>query len=116
MNKFFLTALSCALAVTPTAQQGRVLTDKDYEHSESFLSYNTQSLVDHEGVRPNWLPGDKFWYRTLTPNGSEFIVVDPARKTRVAAFDQEKLAGALSAATGKTYSAAMLPFQSFSYT
>src|SRR5665213_4612003 len=111
MNKFFLTALSCALAVTPTAQQGRVLTDKDYEHSESFLSYNTQSLVDHEGVRPNWLPGDKFWYRVLTPTGSEFMLVNPAEKSRVAAFDQQKLASALSAATGQSYTASMLPFQ-----
>lgn len=116
MNKFFFTALSCALAATASAQQGRVLTAKDYEHAESFLSYNTQPLVDHDGVRPNWLPGDKFWYRELTPTGSEFILVNPAAKTRVAAFNQQKLASALSTATGKTYTASMLPFQGIGFT
>ena len=115
MNKFLLTAFSFALAATANAQQGGVLTAKDYEHAESFMSYNTEQFVDHSGVRPEWLTGDKFWYRTLTPNGSEFILVDPAKKSRSAAFDQQKLAAALSTAAGKQYEAAMLPFQTFSY-
>ncbi|MDB5133027.1 MAG: ptpA 3 [Mucilaginibacter sp.] len=116
MNKYLLTAVAFALSAGAYAQQGRVLTDKDYERAESFMSYNTQPLVDHGDVRPNWLPGDKFWYRTLTPNGSEFVLVDPVKRTRMVAFDQEKLASALSAASGKTYTAYMLPFQGIGFT
>lgn len=115
MNKFLLTTLSFALALTANAQQGSVLTAKDYEHAESMLTYNTEPLIDNGAVRPNWLPGDRFWYRTLTAKGSEFILVDPAKKSRSAVFDQQKLASALSTASGKSYEALMLPFQSFSF-
>ena len=34
-------------------------------------------------LSPNWIPGDKFWYRVLTPTGSEFILVDPAKGTKL---------------------------------
>src|ERR1700743_1043357 len=115
MNKFLLTTMSIALALAANAQQGAVLTTKDYERAESFMTYNTEPFVDHGSVRPNWLPGDSFWYRDLNANGSEFILVDAAKGTRSAAFDQQKLASAISAATGKTYNPAMLPFESFTY-
>src|ERR1700712_1814480 len=100
MNKILLTAACVALVSAANAQQGTPLTTKDYQHAESMLSYSTAPLVDNESVRPNWLPGDKFWYRNLTANGSEFILVDPAKKSRSAAFDQAKLAASLSTATG----------------
>ncbi|MGZ3833534.1 MAG: DPP IV N-terminal domain-containing protein, partial [Mucilaginibacter sp.] len=115
MNKFLLTVSSFALVSATYAQQGGVLTAKDYEHAETFMNYSTEQFIDHNGVRPEWLPGDKFWYRTLTPKGSEFILVDPAKKSRSAAFDQQKLAASLSTASGKQYEAAMLPFQDFSF-
>ena len=79
------------------------------------MGYNTEPLVDRGSVRPNWLPGERFWYRVLTPRGSEFILVDPARKTRVAAFDHQKLAAALSGAAGQKYDASGLPFSNIVY-
>jgi dipeptidyl aminopeptidase/acylaminoacyl peptidase len=115
MNKLLLVVPFFAWATMAIAQQGPKLTAKDYEHAESFLNYNTEQLIDHNSVHPEWLPGDKFWYRSLTAQGSEFILVDPAKKLRSAAFDQQKLAASLSTATGKQYEAAMLPFQDFSY-
>jgi dipeptidyl aminopeptidase/acylaminoacyl peptidase len=116
MNKFVITSVFLSLAVVAVAQQPRILTDKDYAHAESFLSYGTAPLIDHGSVFPVWLPGDRFWFRDLTPQGSEFILVDPAKKTRTAAFDQQKLAAALSTATGNHYDASMLPFQFFNFT
>ncbi len=116
MNKFLLAALPLSMALAAQAQQGRSLTTQDYEHAESMMSYNTQKLIDHGSVRPNWLPGDRFWFRDLNSHGSEFILVDPTKKSLSAAFNQEKLAAALSTATGKKYDGFMLPFQSFSYT
>ena len=79
------------------------------------MGYNTQALVDGSMGQPHWLANDRFWYRVLTARGSEFILVDPARKTRTVAFDQAKLAAALSAASGKTYEAGKLPFRSVDY-
>src|ERR1700748_62774 len=103
MNKLLLTAMPLVCALTINAQQNTPLTTKDYERAESMLSYGTEPYIDHAGVRPNWVDGDKFWYRVLTANGSEFILVDPAKKSRAAAFDQAKLAASLSKAAGKQY-------------
>ncbi|HVW94649.1 MAG TPA: DPP IV N-terminal domain-containing protein [Mucilaginibacter sp.] len=116
MNKLLLTVIPCALVLSVHAQQGPPLTDKDYEHAEKFLSYGTEPFIDNNSVRPEWLPDGRFWYRNLIAQGSEFILVDPVKRTRARAFDHQKLAAALSAATGNTYTALMLPFTSISFT
>ena len=121
MNKIsisgFLLSAFTFTAITAAAQQdnGKTLTAADYERAEKFMSYNTDPFVDRGNVRPNWLPDERFWYRVLTPAGSEFMLVDPARKTRTAAFDHQKLAAALSTATGQKYEAASLPFSTFNF-
>ncbi|HVZ57552.1 MAG TPA: DPP IV N-terminal domain-containing protein [Chitinophagaceae bacterium] len=115
MKKILTTITYCVAALLLNAQQNASLTEKDYQHAESFLYYNTQPYIDHQMGMPNWLDGDKFWYRSLTDQGSEFILVDPVKKTRKPAFDQQKLAAGLNAATGKSYTAWMLPFQSFTF-
>ncbi|GAB2686204.1 S9 family peptidase [Mucilaginibacter koreensis] len=116
MNKFLLTAIPVAWAMAVQAQQQPALTATDYARAERFLSYGTEPFVDHAGVRPNWLANGNFWYRDLTPQGGEFIFVNTAKGTRQPAFDHQKLAAALSSATGTTYQAGMLPFQTISYT
>ena len=93
MKKVFFSSIACVAILASQAQQK--LTEKDYQRAESFLSYSTQKYIDHSFSFPNWLPGDRFWYRTLTPNGSEFIMVDPAKGTRTSAFDAQKLAAKL---------------------
>jgi dipeptidyl aminopeptidase/acylaminoacyl peptidase len=97
------------------SQQRDGLTVQDYAHAESFMNYNTGPLVDHAFSRPNWISGDRFWYRDLNSKGSEFILVDPANGKLTAAFDQVKLALALSAASGKNFDGEHLPFMSFSF-
>jgi dipeptidyl aminopeptidase/acylaminoacyl peptidase len=108
MNKFLLPAFFFAITSAAQAQQGKALTTQDYERAEKFMSYNTAPFVDGGSVRPNWLPGEKFWYRNLTATGTEFILVDPVKGTRSPAFDHQKLAAALSKATDRTYGANML--------
>jgi dienelactone hydrolase len=99
------------------AQSGSQVNTASYELAESRLVYNTEPLVDNNfNGRPNWLAGDRFWYRVLTAKGSEFILANPARASRSMAFDHEKLATALSAASGKSYTAWNLPFQSIGFT
>jgi dipeptidyl aminopeptidase/acylaminoacyl peptidase len=114
MRKLLLSFLFIAFILSGYAQQDS-LTVADYDRAANMLSYNTQQYIDYGSVIPEWLPNDKFWFRTLTSRGSEFILVDPAKGTKKPAFDQEKLAASLSKATGKNYSAWMLPFQSFVY-
>jgi len=110
---FTLAALAATLIVN--AQSPDSLSRKDYEHAASFLSFNTESLLYRTAVRANWMEGDKFWYSVNTEKGTEFFLVDPSKKSKTPAFDQAKLAAALSKATSRNYDAYKLPFQFFSF-
>lgn len=81
MNKYWLSVLACSLAISATAQQ-KVLTAKDYEHAESFMSYNTSKYIDHAFSQPNWIDADKFWYTTKTADGEQTFLVDAVKKTK----------------------------------
>ncbi|HXG89178.1 MAG TPA: DPP IV N-terminal domain-containing protein [Vicinamibacterales bacterium] len=115
-SRRWLSALTLAFALAGAlpllAQSGapaRVTAD-DYARAERFMGYNTNPLVFRATVRPNWLSGDRFWYRNTIPGGAEFILVDPLRASRELLFDHARLATTLSTAAGGTYTAAALPF------
>jgi Tol biopolymer transport system component len=82
MNKYLLSLTACALALSANAQQGKTLTEKDYERAESFLSYNTEPFIDNGSVRPNWLANDQFSYTVRTATGMQTYLVDPIKKTK----------------------------------
>jgi dipeptidyl aminopeptidase/acylaminoacyl peptidase len=105
-------AVCIAGVLSAAAQQPHALTAADYARAEKFLAANVTPLVIGGSALPNWLPDERFWYRSTTAAGSEFILVDPAKQTRAPAFDHAKLAAALSAAAGATYDPHQLPFQS----
>ena len=112
-----LTVLVLVTTSTVAAQQisdaPRALTAADYARAEKWMPYNTSPLVFRSGVRPTWQSDEHFWYRITTAEGSEFVLVDPAKGTRAPAFDHAKLAAAISAAAGTTYDAHHLPFMEF---
>ncbi|OZI07580.1 S9 family peptidase [Siphonobacter sp. BAB-5385] len=116
MNAWSTFVLSTVLTGTVWAQQTPSLSAQDYARAERMLASTTQQYIDHTASRPVWLAKDRFVYRTLTPQGSEFILVDPAKATRLPAFNHQKVAEALSSATGKTYTAQRLPFQEVTFT
>src|SRR3984885_1206015 len=103
----FLLACCAAFGQTTPA----ALTAADYAHAEKFLGYNVNPLVYGGEVRPNWMAGDRFWYRVRRERGAEFVLVDAAAGNSRPAFDHARLALALSKASGKTYEAGKLPFE-----
>jgi dienelactone hydrolase len=120
LRKIAILAAILATTVSGVAQPRaadapRVVTAADYARAEKFMGYNTAPLVFRSSVRPNWLPGDRFWYRITTSEGSEFLLVDAATGTRAPAFDHAKVAAALSTAAGATYDAGHLPFTQFDF-
>lgn len=115
MLKTLLAGLPFVLMVSAYGQPRPAVTTTDYARAQQFLGSNAEQLVDHGSLRPNWLPNDRFWYRDLNATGSEFILVDAAKGTKAPAFDHQKLANALTKATGKTYQANALPIQQFSF-
>jgi dipeptidyl-peptidase-4 len=91
-------AFSC-LAQQPRQDAGRQYTDADYAHAEQFMNYNLDPLAWKGVVRPVWLDDHRFWYRAVDDTGVTFTVVDAAKAASFPAFDQEKLATALKAAS-----------------
>ena len=86
------------LTISGLAQQGRQLTTVEYAQAEKFMPYNVNPLVYHAVDHPAWLPDGRFWYRDAGPDGTTYMVVDPAKGTKAAAFPHGKLAKALTAA------------------
>src|SRR6185295_8076819 len=112
-NIFKVTAVILLATSSVIAQQPAAITAQDYQRAEKWMGYNTNPLVFRTGVRPNWQGDGRFWYRVTTPEGSEFIMVDSATGTKTPAFDQAKLAAALSTAAGATFDGRRLPFTDF---
>src|SRR5438876_2725654 len=76
----------------------------------------------YEGLTAN-VPGpatwigtsDRFWYRRTVKGGAEFVIFDADTRQKRPAFDHQRLAASLSAATGHSYSATTLPFNGFTF-
>jgi dipeptidyl-peptidase 4 len=100
-------------AQQPAAQQPARLTADDYARAERFLGQHARPLVSGMPGPVSWLADGRLWYRTTTAAGAEFVVVDPARRTRGPLFDHARLAAALGSATGGQIDAARLPFTTF---
>ncbi|HEX4936634.1 MAG TPA: DPP IV N-terminal domain-containing protein, partial [Gemmatimonadaceae bacterium] len=105
--------LPLALAAQGTPPKGYQFAIEDYARAERFLGATMNPLVSGTAGRPTWLPDGRFHYRATTANGASFVLVNPARRTKGAAFDQARLATALGAATGGTFEGDRLPFMTF---
>ncbi len=105
----------CGFGVAGVAQQGRQYTTADYAQAEKFMNYNVNPLVYHGIDRPTWMADGRMWYRDAGPDGVTFVLVDPAKKTKGPAFDQAKLAAAMTAAStgGVKFAAGSLAITEF---
>jgi dipeptidyl aminopeptidase/acylaminoacyl peptidase len=90
------------------------LTADDYARAERFLGVQTSPLVYGASVRVQWLADGRFWYRNTIPGGTEFVLVDPDSEEKGRVFDHDRMAAALSAATGAELTALGLPIATLS--
>ena len=104
-----------ALAATPSHAAAQdapaTVTAVDYARAEKFLAAAVNPLVVGGTVNATWLPDDRFTYRSTVADGFEFQLVDPAARTRTRAFDHDRLATALAAASKAKIDPKRLPFQ-----
>ncbi len=112
----FVRAVAAALLI-PVAANGQSgqMTAADYDRAVNFLAQNLTGMVIGGAVTANWLPDGRFWYRAETAIGSEFRLVNPAARRIVPAFNHQRLAVALSTASGTTVAVAQLPFQQIEF-
>jgi dipeptidyl aminopeptidase/acylaminoacyl peptidase len=112
MNRKFFPACMILLVVCLAAPvalpgQGRAA---DYERADGLRDRFQALALDIPG-RVVWIEKThRFWYRKTVKDGFEFDLVDADALVKTPAFDHEKLAAALNAASGEKYAAAKLPF------
>ena len=107
-----LAGATLPFAAPAHAQQ---VTESDYARAEQFLPWHAAKLISGDQVTPEFFDGDRFWFRSRTPSGYEFVVVDPAAASRRPAFDHARLAAALSLAADTAYEGRDLPFTEFDF-
>ncbi len=116
MSGFRLSRLVPAILALTSATASAQITATDYARADQFLGWNARTLVSGDEMSPQWLDGDRFWYRSHVGEGHEFFIVDPSVPSRRPAFDHDRLAAALSLAADTSYVATKLPFQTFELT
>jgi dipeptidyl-peptidase 4 len=91
-------------------------TEVRYTNAEQLLGWHASRALRNHEVNPNWIfDGDRFWYRVAREEGHEFMLVDPDRRERRLAFDNGRLASAMSMAADTAYDPVRLPFETFEY-
>ena len=108
-------ALLAPTATTAPELAAQQVTESAYARAEQFLPWNASNLISGDQVVPEFFDGDRFWFRSRTSSGHEFVVVDPAAATRQPAFDHARLAAALSVAADTAYEGRTLPFDEFDF-
>lgn len=91
---FAASLLACAPLHAPAAGPGA----DDYARAEKVLDYNLKGKVRNAKVDPNWLADGRFWYRRDGAAGAEYVLIDPAKRSRAPLFDPARLRAALAAA------------------
>src|SRR5213082_3529333 len=89
--------IAFVLSSSVAAQQTRTVTAADYARAEKFLRESVIPLVSGVVTQPVWLSGERIGYRSpARGGGSQFILADPAKGTRVVCSPEtDRCGGAL---------------------
>ena len=91
------------------------VSEKDYERADK-LRKSYQGKTFHDQVRSTWIDStNQVWYTVNTPKGTEYFLVDADKGMKKAAFDQTKLAKALSEVTSEEVDPFKLPIRSLEF-
>jgi dipeptidyl aminopeptidase/acylaminoacyl peptidase len=107
-NRSSATLLALAVLSSAPVLAQKTYTDADYSNAERWMSYNVAGLVHHTITRPEYLADGRVFFLDPGKGSTAYMLADPAKGSLAPAFDNAKLAAALSVATGKTVEAAHL--------
>ena len=100
-SKDFIALITLALLLFIPAGLLAQGTRADYERADQ-LRLKVEKLVFNMGANPNWIgETSSFWYKVNTRKGKKFILIDAEKRKQSPAFDQQRLAAALSTASEK---------------
>ena len=111
-----LAASSALLVLTFAARAAAQVTPADYDRAMG-LRERWIHLTENVADPVSWIGSTaRFTYRKTVKGGYQFVLVDAANSQRRPAFDHDRLATGLSAATGTKYTGLLLPFETFAFT
>ncbi len=103
---FVIFLVVCLASPLALSAQGR---PADYERADGLREKFQALALDVPG-RVAWIEKThRFWYRKTVKDGFEFELVDADTLAKKPAFDHEKLAAALNAASGQKYTGGEAP-------
>jgi dipeptidyl aminopeptidase/acylaminoacyl peptidase len=105
-----LVAALTSLPATSAAQG----TAADYQRADTVAD-RTDGLVLDVPEAPHWIASNRFWYRKTVKGGNVFVLVDAASSQKRPAFDHDRIAAAIGAATQHTYTGVTLPFRTIAF-
>src|SRR5262245_47491733 len=110
------TILVLVLLLVPAAWAQRAqLTPDDYARANAVRTKFQGLAVNLPEPARAIEKTSRFWYRKSVKGGNEFVVVDAETLVKRPAFDHEKLASSLAAATNEKIGPLTLPLQTFSF-
>ena len=113
--RFFLLVLYTLIIFSCKPENPKLILN-DYIRAVDFLPGNIQKDIYYLDVRPNWLDDSvSFWYKTNTPSGTKFYVVDLDSMKKVKAFDHERLADSLQVHFDEDIDAGNLQIEEIKY-
>jgi dipeptidyl aminopeptidase/acylaminoacyl peptidase len=110
-RRVFLCIAFVAIGAPSAVFAQQAITAADYDRAVKMLSFKVNPLVSGGSVTPTWLPDNRFYYRSSTPTGAEWMIVDPAKRTRTSLFRAPEVAQALARAGAGTIDPRNIPAQ-----
>ncbi len=96
--------------------ESTALKKADYERPARYTPNKMKKLVFSTRVDAHWLKhSDRFWYIYETSGGKTFTLVDPAKKTKTAVFDNIRIAAQLTKFTMDPYDSKHLPIDTIKF-
>ncbi len=109
--RYLITNVLLTIVVAAMAQG----TIEDYKRANAYPE-TIRDKVYYSPSTFSWIEKQpRFWYVHQTPRGKEFMVVDASTGSKVHAFDHERLAAALEAASAEPVASHQLPFNTIRY-
>ncbi|MEO8945193.1 MAG: DPP IV N-terminal domain-containing protein [Gemmatimonadaceae bacterium] len=106
-----LALLATLIGAAPAIRAQRAITTADYDRAVKMLSFNVNPLVVGGSATATWLPNGQFYYRNTTLGGSEWLLVNPAKKTSTPLFKAPEVAAALTRAGAGSIDPRNIPAQ-----
>ncbi len=98
-------------------QERQPVTTANYDLAGRFAPYKIDRLIYSTAVRPRWIDdgSDRFWYEWETSGGKTYYLVDPARGTKTAMFDNDRIAAELTRLTKDPWDGQHLPIRGITF-